>query len=86
MIPQPFSVHSDLTSLIQVADLLAYVTSWGFRLADTLRAAARAELAPFAEQVASLRYRTRREILGRPDLLVWSFAVIDDLRGWEDRA
>ena len=32
VIPEPFFVHSDLTSLIQVADLIAYVISWGFRV------------------------------------------------------
>ena len=85
VIPQPFFVHSDLTSLIQVADLIAYVISWGFRIPDILQANARAELAPYAAQVSNLRYRTQREILGRPDFVVWSFAVIDDLRGWEDR-
>jgi hypothetical protein len=85
VIPEPFFVHSDLTSLVQVADLIAYVVAWGFRIADVLNAPHREELGPFAEQVSALRYRTRREILGRPDFVVWSFAVIEDLRGWEDR-
>ncbi len=84
VIPQPFFVHSDLTSLIQVADLLAYVISWGFRIPGML-GALRPELAPFAAQASGLRYQARRNIMGRPDFLIWSFAVIDDLRGWEDR-
>ena len=86
VIPQPFFVHSDLTTLVQVADLIAYVTAWAFRIPGTLDAPAREELAPFAAQVSGLRYRTEREILGRPNFAVWSFAVINDLRGWEDRA
>jgi hypothetical protein len=74
-----------LTTLTQVADLIAYVTAWGFRLSGTLDAPAREELRPFADQVAALRYRTVREILGTPNFVVWSFAPIDDLRGWEDK-
>ena len=86
VVPQPFFVHSDLTTLTQVADLIAYVTAWGFRLPGLLEAPARSELKPFADRVAALRYRTVREILGTPNFVVWSFAAIDDLRGWEDRA
>ena len=86
VVPQPFFVHSDLTTLTQVADLIAYVAAWGFRMPGLLEAPARDELKPFADQVAALRYRTVREILGTPNYGVWSFAVIDDLRGWEDRA
>ncbi|WP_242122279.1 DUF3800 domain-containing protein [Sphingomonas lacusdianchii] len=29
IIPEPFFVHSDLTTLIQTADIVAYVISWG---------------------------------------------------------
>jgi Protein of unknown function (DUF3800) len=32
IIPEPFFVHSDLTTGIQIADLVAYAVSWGFRL------------------------------------------------------
>ena len=31
IIPEPFFVHSDLTTGVQIADLVAYVISWGFR-------------------------------------------------------
>ena len=86
VVPQPFFAHSDLTTLIQVADLIAYVTAWAFRIPGILNAPARGELTPFADQVAALRYRTVREILGTPNFVVWSFAAIDDLRGWEDKA
>jgi hypothetical protein len=85
VIPQPFFVHSDLTTLIQVSDLLAYTISWGFRLTGTLDVPAREELKPFADQVAALRYSTTRDVGGNPQFTVWSFAVIRDLRGWEDR-
>ncbi len=85
VIPEPFFVHSDLTSLIQLADLIAYVVAWGFRIPGVLEAERREELGPYAEQVSALRYRAVREILGKPGFGVWSFAAIDDLRGWEDQ-
>lgn len=84
VIPEPFFVHSDLTSMVQVADLIAYVISWGFRIPG-LDLAARAELAPLAERISTLRYRAVRDRLGKPDFTIWSFAVINDLRGWVDR-
>lgn len=32
VIPEPFFVHSELTTGVQIADLVAYCISWGFRL------------------------------------------------------
>lgn len=78
IIPEPFFVHSDLTTGVQLADLVAYVTSWGFRLRE-LTAPAREELSPYVDAVRQLRYRSKREINGNPDFQVWSFAVIKDL-------
>jgi hypothetical protein len=68
-----------------VADLIAYVISWAFRIPGRLAAPARDELRPFADQVSALRYRTTREKLASPGFVIWSFAIIDDLRGWEDQ-
>ncbi|HEX5723821.1 MAG TPA: hypothetical protein VFX98_00055 [Longimicrobiaceae bacterium] len=45
---------------------------------------ARPELKPFADRIARLRYRAVREKNGRPDLTVWSFALIEDLRAREE--
>lgn len=85
VIPEPFFVHSDLTSLIQIADLIAYIISWGFRMPGVLEGPNREELRRYADQISSLRYRTTRGRFGRPDFVIWSFAIINDLRGWEDR-
>jgi hypothetical protein len=80
IIPEPFFVHSDLTTGIQVADLAAYIISWGFRT-PTLVEPAREELKEFARIIARFRHRTERKIAGRSDFRVWSFGIIHDLRG-----
>ncbi len=84
IVPEPFFVHSDLTTGIQLADLVAYIVSWGVRVSG-MKQAARSEMNGLAEQVMRLRYRTAREVDGIPDYTIWSFAVISDLRAREDR-
>lgn len=58
IIPEPFFVHSDLTSLVQVADIIAYTISWGLRLPG-MTEPAREELAPLADQIRQLQFRQR---------------------------
>ena len=84
IIPEPFFVHSDLTTGVQIADLVAYVISWGFRIPQMMKPA-RTELAGFAQQVADLRYRAVRERMGNPQFGIWSFAHINDLRTRSER-
>ena len=84
IIPEPFFVHSDLTTGVQIADLVAYVISWGFRVARMTKPA-RAELSDLANQVARLRYRAVRERFGNPQFEIWSFAHITDLRTQAER-
>lgn len=78
IIPEPFFVHSDLTTGVQLADLIAYVASWGFRIRD-LTEPAREELHPYVEAICQLRHRSTREINGNQNFQIWSFAVIKDL-------
>jgi hypothetical protein len=47
IVPEPMFVHSDLTTLVQVADLLVYIVSWGVRT-KRMDLPARAELADLA--------------------------------------
>lgn len=84
IIPEPFFVHSDLTTGVQIADLVAYVISWGFRM-PRMTKPARKELLPFANQIARLRYRAVRERLGNPEFEIWSFAHITDMRTQAER-
>lgn len=78
VVPEPFFVHSDLTTGIQIADLIAYVISWAYRT-GAMSKPARPELAEFADQVGRLRYDTSREVNGEP-LRIRGFAHISDLR------
>lgn len=84
VVPEPFFVHSELTTAIQVADLAAYLIAWGVRIPPRMTRPHRAELAPLARAVCDLRHRATRERNGLP-FYVWSIAVIDDLRPREER-
>ena len=84
IIPEPLFVHSDLTTGIQVADLVAYTISWNVRVAG-MSEPKRPELEGLGQAVLDLRYRAVREREGHPEgFVVWSFAVIDDLRPREE--
>ncbi|MBM4361046.1 MAG: DUF3800 domain-containing protein [Deltaproteobacteria bacterium] len=80
IIPEPFFVHSELTTGVQIADLVAYVISWNVRVGGMDRPR-REELDPLGLAVLGGRHRAVVPRVGYPDgFLVWSFAVIDDLR------
>jgi hypothetical protein len=75
VIPEPFFVHSDLTTGIQIADLIAYIISWGFRLKG-MEKPAREELEEFVELIKPLRYKTIREVSEGEDHDVWSVIYV----------
>ncbi len=78
ILPEPLFVHSDLTTMIQVADLVAYVVSWGVRLKGGNRpmtAVHRPELDDLAAAVCRLRYHARTP--GGHD--TWGFYVVGSL-------
>jgi hypothetical protein len=83
IVPEPFFVHSELTTLVQLADIVAYVISWGVRFGP-LGHSRREELAGLASAVCRLRYLANRKRDGQL-FNVWSFAYIDDLRPREER-
>ncbi len=68
-------MDSDLTTGIQIADLVAYILNWGFRLKG-MEKPCRSELKEFVELVKPLRYRTTRDIGDIPDREVWSVNYI----------
>jgi len=84
IIPEPFFVHSDLTTGIQLADLVAYIISWGVRLGGMNRAA-RPELGEYGEILCAMRHSSVREVGNNPSFRIWSFAILDDLRARIDQ-
>jgi len=57
VVPEPFFVHSHLTTGVQLADLVAYTIAWNVRVGKMTRPA-RLELDPLGQIVSRLRYRT----------------------------
>lgn len=85
IIPEPFFVHSEMTTGVQIADLIAYIVSWSFRNIAGMIKPPREEMQGLVNQVCQLRYRAVREVGDNPNFQVWSFVYIDDLRGVDDR-
>lgn len=80
IIPQPFFVHSDLTTAVQLADIVAYCLNWGVRL-NRMDKPIRQEIEPFAQRAFDLRYVGHR--VNEADNRVWPIygvTYIDDLR------
>ena len=75
VIPEPFFVHSDLNTGIQIADIVAYLLSWGFRIKG-MNKPARPELSEFIELMKPLRYRTHRNTDLMSGHEIWSVKVI----------
>lgn len=79
IVPEPFFVHSDLTTGIQLADLAAYLLSWNVRFGK-MAGTKRDELNDLGQAVFDLRFRTTREIDGEANFSVSSLNFIQDLR------
>ena len=80
IVPEPLFVHSDLSTLIQVADLVAYIISWNVRF-NSQTAPVRPELDSLGQKVLRSRYKAMLSRDGFPSgFVVWSLAVIEDLR------
>lgn len=75
IIPEPFFVHSDLTTGIQVVDFIAYILSWNFRVGK-LNKAPREELTKYLELIKALRYRAIRGIAKKTEYAIWSIVVV----------
>jgi hypothetical protein len=55
IIPEPFFVHSELTTGVFLADLTAYIINWGWRLKCMTRQY-RPELKPFADKLHDMQF------------------------------
>ncbi|MEO8147764.1 MAG: DUF3800 domain-containing protein [Bacteroidia bacterium] len=75
IIPEPFFVHSDLTTGIQIADLIAYIISWGLRLKG-MDKSFRPELSEFVDMLKPMIYKTSREIGDVNNWNIWSVIYV----------
>jgi len=55
IVPEPFFVHSDLTTAVQIADLAAYCLNWGLRLKN-MTEPTRSEIEPLARMVYDMKF------------------------------
>lgn len=76
LIPEPLFVHSDLTTGVQIADLIAYVISWALRL-NGMSKPVRKELVPFTELIKPLRNRVIREVGNVQEHEIWSITYVE---------
>jgi hypothetical protein len=74
ILPEPFFVHSHLTTGIHLPDLVAYITSWGVRVRG-MEAEARVELRSLSAATERLGYD-----MVEGTRTVWAFNVLRDLR------
>lgn len=85
VIPEPFFVHSDLTTGVFLADLVAYILGWGWRI-NSMPQPRRAELTPYADKIHQMQFRGEKpKSSGRGTWKLFGIRYIDDLRGQLDR-
>jgi hypothetical protein len=85
IVPEPFFVHSDLTTAVQLADVVAYCFNWGTRL-NKMTESTRPEIEPLAQIAFDMRYVGKR--LNEKDGNEWpAYGVfyLDDLRPRQER-
>lgn len=86
IVPEPFFVHSELTTGVFLADLAAYTLGWGWRRAP-MPQPARAELAPYATKLQDIQFVGEKpKIDGSENWNLYGITYLDDLRGQSDRA
>ena len=55
IIPEPFFVHSDMTTLVQLADIVAYVLSWSYR-GQGMDEPRREEMFPLVREIEQMKF------------------------------
>lgn len=85
IIPEPFFVHSELTTGVFLADLAAYVLGWGWRL-QSMPQPCRKELGLYAAKLHEMQYRGEKpKSDGTGCWPLYGICYIGDLRGRLDR-
>jgi hypothetical protein len=85
IVPEAFFVHSDLTTAVQLADLVAYCASWAIRL-NQMTKPARPEMKLLADLVFNLRFvGSRFDEQDGKEWPVYGMFYLDDLRRKSER-
>ena len=85
IVPEPFFVHSDLTTGVFLADLTAYVLGWGWRL-NKMPQLVRTELQPFAAKLHDMQFHGEKpKSDGSGVWQLHGITYIDDLRSQTER-
>ena len=85
IVPEPFFVHSDLTTAVQLADIVAYCFNWGTRL-NKMTEPTRQEIEPLADVAFDMRYIGKRfDEHDDAEWPVYGVFYLDDLRPKQER-
>jgi hypothetical protein len=85
IVPEPFFVHSDLTTAVQVADLAAYSLNWGLRL-NRMDHPVRDDMERFGALAFDLRYVGQRPSENASQVRpMYGIFYVDDLRPKTER-
>ncbi|MGC8560297.1 MAG: DUF3800 domain-containing protein [Phycisphaerae bacterium] len=85
IVPEPFFVHSELTTGVFLADLAAYTLGWGWRRAPMPRPP-RDEISPFAAKLEAMQFVGEKPKLdGMGNWKLYGITYLDDLRSQSDR-
>jgi hypothetical protein len=81
IVPEPFFVHSDLTTGVFLADLTAYILGWGWRL-PKMPQPVRGELQPYASKLSDMEVHGQKpKADGTGVWYLHGITYLDDLRG-----
>jgi hypothetical protein len=85
VVPEPFFVHSELTTGIFLADLTAYILGWSWRLQRMLQPK-RDELVGYAQKLHDMQFHGEKMLPdGSGTMPLHGIIYLDDLRGQLDR-
>jgi hypothetical protein len=80
IVPEPFFVHSDLTTGVFLADLTAYILGWCWRL-RTMPQPVRPELQPYASKLHDMQFQGQKPKPGGSGVWqLYGITYIEDLR------
>ena len=86
IVPEPFFVHSELTTGVFLADLAAYILGWGWRL-NKMPQPARKELRPYAAKLHDMQFHgDKPKPSGDGVWRLHGIVYLDDLGGQGERA